>query len=82
MNFKNYNKPGILPEYFEITDKITPGHFPITLKYDNPDDDGPSEYTMTLRYRFNFVFRKRVAGTVLVYTGGFYIQYKTPFAQF
>ena len=81
VDFKNYNKPGILPEHFEITDKIISGNFPIILKYDNPDDEGPFEYTMTFKYRFDFVFRKTVSGTVYVYGGGFYIYYKKPFAH-
>lgn len=82
VDFKNYNKPGILPEYFEIIGEIVSGKFPITLHHRNTyvdEDNGPSSYIKTFDYCFDFVYKKRVTGKAFVYHGGFQIQYKRPY---
>ncbi len=81
MDFKNYNKRGVFPEYFKINGEISAGEFKKTLEYDNVYDENERTYVMTFNYRFEFKFRNKIIGTAYVYRGGFNIDFTKPYGH-
>ena len=67
----NFNIPGNLPEYFQITGEIRTGGFTKTLYYDNIYDHEAPTYEMTFDYCFDFNYRHKIKGVAYVYRGGF-----------
>src|SRR5437763_7004307 len=81
MDFKNYNTPGIFPEYFKINGEIKTGEFKKTLNYDNVYDGDKSTFERTFDYSFDFTYHNKIIGIAYVYRGGFYIEYSKPHAH-
>lgn len=75
IDFKNYNRPWIFPEYLCLFGNIKEGRFVKVLEYDNVYEHMDHNFERTFNYCFDFSYRSTLAGTVYVYRGGFYIEF-------